>query len=287
MKISTQLVTIVALMLVGPALADPIHEASLDGDIDEVRNQLNADVNVDIKSLEGLTPLHYATMEGHNKIVEFLIERGANVNETNNGKGATPLDYAHWFEQTDVIETLNAHNAQRGYVKGGKGIGQSSTIHEASLDGDIDEVRNQLDAGVDPNSKSSKGSSPLFYAVYGGHKEIIELLIARGADINAANLNGGNVLDLALYYNDQEMVKLLEANGAETADMVGGKEDGGQLRITNLSDDIVIVEFEYGILQTASSINGPWEDIVESSPVTWTVNQLSKFARLRFDKEGK
>ena len=217
--------TIAAVVLVVTGLAGPIHDAVVNGNIDEVQWQLDAGVDVNEESSKGLTPLHYAASAGHNDIVELLIERGANVNATDSGKGATPLDYAHWGDHEEVIETLNAHNAQREHEKGGKGIGQSSLIHDAALDGDIDEVQRQLDAGVDPNLKSSKGATPLFYAVYGGHLEIVELLITRGADVNAVYLNN-SVLDQAHSYDDQEMVELLEAHGAEVADKVSGKGDG-------------------------------------------------------------
>jgi ankyrin repeat protein len=281
------LTTIAAVLLVGTGLAGPIHDAIMNGNIDEVQLQLDAGADVNEESSKGLTPLHYAASAGHNDIVELLIERGANVNATDSGKGATPLDYAHWGDHEEVIETLNAHNAQREHEKGGKGIGQSSLIHDAALDGDIDEVQRQLDAGVDPNLKSSKGATPLFYAVYGGHLEIVELLITRGADVNAVYLNN-SVLDQAHSYDDQEMVELLEAHGAEVADKVSGKGDGkgksAFLSITNFGDGDIIVEFDSGILQTANSINGPWEDVDEVSPVTWTADQFAKFARLKFSK---
>jgi len=281
------LITIAAVVLVATGLAGPIHDAVMNGNIDEVQWQLDAGVDPNLKNSKGATPLHYAASEGHNDIVELLIERGANVNATDSGKGGTPLDYAHWGDQEEVIETLNAHNAQREHEKGGKGIGQSSLIHDAALDGDIDEVQRQLDAGVDPNLKSSKGATPLFYAVYGGHLEIVELLITRGADVNAVYLNN-SVLDQAHSCDDQEIVELLEVHGAEVADKVSGKGDGkgksAFLSITNFGDGDIIVEFDSGILQTANSINGPWEDVDEVSPVTWTADQFSKFARLKFSK---
>ena len=281
------LTTIAAVVLVVTGLAGPIHDAVMNGNIDEVQWQLDAGVDVNEESSKGLTPLHYAASAGHNDIVELLIERGANVNATDSGKGATPLDYAHWGDHEEVIETLNAHNAQREHEKGGKGIGQSSLIHDAALDGDIDEVQRQLDAGVDPNLKSSKGATPLFYAVYGGHLEIVELLITRGADVNAVYLNN-SVLDQAHSYDDQEMVELLEAHGAEVADKVSGKGDNkgkASIEITNTGDGSVMLEFKAGcVLQAANSINGPWEDVDEVSPVTWTTDQFAKFARLKFSK---
>ena len=178
------LTTIAAVVLVVTGLAGPIHDAVMNGNIDEVQWQLDAGVDVNEESSKGLTPLHYAASAGHNDIVELLIERGANVNATDSGKGATPLDYAHWKGQMEVVEVLKAHNAQRTYGEGGKG--------------------------------DNKGEA--------------------------------------------------------------------SIKITNIGDGSVMLEFKFGILQAANSINGPWEDVDEVSPVTWAADQFSKFARLKFSK---
>ena len=42
----------------------------------------------------GLTPLHFATFNGHKEIAELLIAKGADVN-ANDIDGGTPLDYAN------------------------------------------------------------------------------------------------------------------------------------------------------------------------------------------------
>jgi hypothetical protein len=84
------------------------------------------------------------------------------------------------------------------------------------------------------------------------------------------------------------MVELLEAHGAEVADKVSGKGDNkgeASIEITNTGDGSVMLEFKAGcVLQAANSINGPWEDVDEVSPVTWTTDQFAKFARLKFSK---
>jgi ankyrin repeat protein len=42
----------------------------------------------------GATPLHYATLNGHQSIVRMLIERGALVNSADKKFGATPTGWA-------------------------------------------------------------------------------------------------------------------------------------------------------------------------------------------------
>ena len=115
------LTTIAVVLLVGTALAGPIHDAILDQDIDEVQRQLDAGVDVNEENAIGYTPLHYAAAGGHIDIVELLIEHGANINATDSSnKGATPLDYAYWKGQMEVVEVLKTHNAQRTYGEGEK-----------------------------------------------------------------------------------------------------------------------------------------------------------------------
>jgi len=53
------LTTIAAVVLVGTALADPIHDAVVEGDIEVVKGHLNSGVDVNVKNEKGWTPLHY------------------------------------------------------------------------------------------------------------------------------------------------------------------------------------------------------------------------------------
>ena len=73
------------------------------------------------------------------------------------------------------------------------------SIHEAAGTGNIEAVKKHLDAGTDVNAKTDNygKSTPLHLAVFGGHKEIVELLIAKGADINARDISNWTPLDNA------------------------------------------------------------------------------------------
>ena len=53
------------------------------------------------------------------------------------------------------------------------------------MDGDIEAVKQHLAAGTDVDTRDDvNGWAPLHKAASGGHKEIVELLIAKGADVN-------------------------------------------------------------------------------------------------------
>ena len=52
------LTTIAAVVMVGTAFADPIHDAAKSGDLAGVQAELDKGVNVNAKDKNGATPLH-------------------------------------------------------------------------------------------------------------------------------------------------------------------------------------------------------------------------------------
>ncbi len=57
-------------------------------------------------------------------------------------------------------------------------------LREAAGEGNIEAVKQHIGAGTDVNAKTG-GETPLLWAAWGGHKEIVELLIFNGVDVNA------------------------------------------------------------------------------------------------------
>ena len=69
--------------------------------------------------------------------------------------------------------------------------------------------------GADVNAKAGDaGSTPLHWAVQQSHNEIVQLLIAKGADVNAKHGDGETPLD----YADGETADLLRKHGGKTGE---------------------------------------------------------------------
>ena len=59
--------------------------------------------------------------------------------------------------------------------------------------------------------------TPLHLAAFKGHKEIVEMLIAKGANVNAKDDDGITPLDGAMHQKHTETADLLRKHGGKTA----------------------------------------------------------------------
>ncbi|MDP7178953.1 MAG: ankyrin repeat domain-containing protein, partial [Verrucomicrobiota bacterium] len=59
------------------------------------------------------------------------------------------------------------------------GTAFAGPIHDAAEEGDLAGVQAELDKGANVNAKNQNGATPLHRAAWFGHKEIVQLLIAK------------------------------------------------------------------------------------------------------------
>ena len=81
------LTTIAAVVLVGAAFADPIHDVAWKGDLAGVQRELNKGADVNAKADDGMTPLHLAANFGYREIVDLLRKHGAKTSEELKAEG--------------------------------------------------------------------------------------------------------------------------------------------------------------------------------------------------------
>jgi hypothetical protein len=88
------------------------------------------------------------------------------------------------------------------------------SLHMAALQGNVEAVRQHIEAGSDLNEKDAYGSSPLIIAVTFGKTDVARALIAAGADMTIGNNEGSTPLHLAALFGRTELVRALLDNGA-------------------------------------------------------------------------
>ena len=140
------LTTIAAVVMVGNAFADPIHDAAWSGDLAGVQAELDKGVDVNASG-NGQSPLHLAAIMGHVEVAELLIASGADLEGTDK-HGNTPLHYT----------------AHRGSKETAKLL---------------------IAKGADLNVKRDDGNTPLDNATQYKHTEIIDLLRKHGGKTSA------------------------------------------------------------------------------------------------------
>ena len=86
-------------------------------------------------------------------------------------------------------------------------------LHEAAKNGNLSEVRELLDAGIDVNSINGEGATPLHWAAFKGHIDVARLLLKRGAKVNALTKKGSTPLRLATTHKQDDMIRLLKSRG--------------------------------------------------------------------------
>lgn len=168
-----------------------------------------AEVNqVDRKS--NVSPVFLAAQNGHEEIVKYLVECCANVNRER-GDGATPLWIANKNGHIAIVKYLLEHGSDPN--KGG-GFNVPTQLTIAALGGNEDMVRLLVRYGADIHKGSSDGTTPLFAAVDTGNIKMVSTLKRLGADVNA-EVKGGRLLNYAIRKKDEPMILRLVNLGAD------------------------------------------------------------------------
>ena len=148
--------------------------------------------------------INMAALAGDIEAIKEFLAAGSDVNAKDES-GETPLDAAIDLKQIKTADFLLKHGGKTGKeLKGGEPVGDIEAIKEflarkerdlhtweAAMLGNIEVVKQHLDAGADVNAMGGLREWTLLHeAANVGNKEIVELLIAEGADVNA-KVEGG------------------------------------------------------------------------------------------------
>ena len=135
-----------------------------------------------------------AVRAGNLQRVKALVERGEDVNTTEQVGGETPLHAAASVGRMDIAHFL----VDRGADVSAADIHGETPLHVAAAVGRMDIARLLVDRGADVTAADSRGETPLHRAVhYGNRVELAYLLLDRGARPDVANSEGVAPIDLA------------------------------------------------------------------------------------------
>lgn len=196
--------------------ATVLHQAAKDGDMEMIRFLLmNTRTMWSVRSQEGYTALHYAAFTENMEMVKYLIELDrddVNVNVQSNN-GSTPMFLAARVGNRDIVELLNENG---GDPELSERVGKTP-IYIAAQHGHIETVRYLAKSTTaDADHAADQGWTALLVAAEGGNLNIVQALIDAGCvDVNLTNINGASALYLASQNGHMEVVKCLLAGRAD------------------------------------------------------------------------
>lgn len=219
-----------------------LYYASMHGNFDEAKRLIEQGhfINVFAKGVMD-TSLNVACRYGHSKVVQLLLENGAEA-DVKNMAGETALYTAcrGWsvdynFDVVKVLLSFNV-NVNKGTSshltplheacqKNSPGITRLLCEAKANLDcvdnllhtplyfacwaNNIECVNVLLEFDADLNMSNSNGVSPLMVACTKGHEDIARLLIKKGANVDYYNKHGSSPLSETLFHNRPKITLLL------------------------------------------------------------------------------
>ena len=190
-----------------------LHHCAENGFTTSVKRLLSIrNINVNVKSLNGWSPLHWAAVYGHVEIALLLLQNGAEVN-ARSINGVTPLHYAAMYGHVDILHLLLHYGAE---VNARDRLDRTP-LHVAACSGHVDILHLLVENGADLEAQDYTGTRALHTAAIKGHLPFIHELISRyHVDINARRNDGRTALWMARYGYRQPhptVIAFLQSNG--------------------------------------------------------------------------
>ncbi|KAF2632351.1 ankyrin [Macroventuria anomochaeta] len=148
-----------------------------------------------IANKDGSTPLNIAASYGQLKVVELLLNKGADLSLANNN-GRTPLSSASFHGHVEVAKLLlekGAYNASSGLEPH-----YGTIANMLALKGYTDLLRFIVEhSNASMNEADNHNRNPLQFAASGGHIDSFQYLVSKGLQFTTLDAKGDNLISLA------------------------------------------------------------------------------------------
>lgn len=157
-----------------------------------------------------MTPLHWASYNGHSEVIELLLEKKARIDPRTHD-GRTPLHLAAMAERFGTAELLLRKGA---HVDAACENGLRA-LHYAAQVANPDLLQLLLGYGANIEAETKTSKRPLHYATLRGNPVAVDTLLRKGAAIDARDGAGDRPLCLASAEGHIAVVRLLLDRGSE------------------------------------------------------------------------
>ncbi|KAL9957509.1 hypothetical protein ACROYT_G039148 [Oculina patagonica] len=208
-----------------------LHQACRDGMADVAERLIRINPSAcDEYDKDGLTPLHHAARGNFVKIIQLLLDAGADINATATKSCSymTPLTCASKFNSYDACRALIQNGANM--VK--KTCNGQSPLHFAARKGHIRIMEILLnEGGIPVNLEDNDKATPLHTAAQAGQTDVIRKLVLYGGDMALRDNDGYTPLHLAAREGHvdafREMLRKAKYGGLSTRTLLNSPDNYG------------------------------------------------------------
>ncbi|KAJ7453724.1 ankyrin repeat-containing domain protein [Mycena latifolia] len=197
--------------------------------------------------------LQAAAEMGHELVVRFFIQLGANVNALEPESGTMLHPRSCWGMELDDDSFSLILLMERG-VHDTTQVLYGTALHAASYCGHESVVRLLIEMGADTNIHGGYFGTALVAASHQGHKPVVQLLLENSANINAAGDVYGTALHAAVIKENHSLALLLIEKGADVN--AHGGYYGTVLQAATSKSDDSMVEL---LVKMGADVNGRGE----------------------------
>ncbi|KAF5851166.1 hypothetical protein GGP41_003998 [Bipolaris sorokiniana] len=224
-----------------PANMTALHWAAVNGMIHAVDFLIDKGLDVDRRCKRGKTALVLAAENGHTTVVKLLLAKGADLH-ARSGNGGTALV---WAASCGHVETAR-------YL-----IEEGTALSIASDSGHLEMVELLIEKGADVNALSTepRKSTPAVWAAILGHDKVLKTLIQHGADLSVTLNDGATLIDATLKRGRLNTTKtLLEAIGRHNKYLLRILLDSGAdpARPSKSADTLMLTPLHYAVVQLST-----------------------------------
>lgn len=203
-----------------------IHAAAQRGDLATVVQLIESrQAGVNDRDAEGITPLHWASINAQLPTCRYLLDQGAEVDALGGELVASPLQWAARNGHTYVLELLIERGADPTITDAQGFNALHLTTHSSAVMPLVFLLQHHALAtaeGID--STDSQGHTALMWAAYQGDAISVEILLNHGADVHKKDGAGLTAMHWAVVKGNRLCIRLL----AEAKSDLWAKEASGK-----------------------------------------------------------
>lgn len=204
------------VVLFGASADFRLVDAAQQGDIQAVLSLVAEEVDLNVAQGDGMTALHWAVYRNDLEMSELLVKAGADIRVVTRAEALTPLFLSAGTGNAKLIQLLVDNGADPGSTNS---LG-TTVLMEAAASGNPDAVKLLLDRGADGNAQAIRNQTALMFAAARNRADVIRVLAENGVDLNFTS--EVIPMDLPLFDDNGNRIPNRTSSGRPKAEMMGG-----------------------------------------------------------------